>query len=121
LRLVVLRPLLRAWTLSLAPSTRKATYLRPKPIAEELRQDANDLLYEVQTVSNTAALFDDEDRWNDGHSWQSKTLYMANLESFLGHMRALMDFVCPPMNVSPFLGPPPGVSGATSAIIAPGK
>jgi hypothetical protein len=27
----------------------------------------------------------------------------------------------PPMNLSPFLGPPPGVSGATSAIIAPGR
>lgn len=119
---------MRAWTLSLAPGTRKATYLRPKPTAEELRQGANDLLYEVQMVSNTAALFDEEDRWDDGHGWQSKTLYMANLESFLVHMRALMDFVSPPrkwetqsVNVSPFLGPPPGVSGATSAIIAPGK
>src|SRR4029077_15920450 len=60
--------------------------LRPKPTAGELRQGANNLLYEVQMVSNAAALFDDEDRWNDGHGWQSKTLCMANLESFLVHM-----------------------------------
>ncbi|HWF31932.1 MAG TPA: hypothetical protein VG188_05175 [Solirubrobacteraceae bacterium] len=47
-------------------------------------------------VSNTVALFEDESSWNKGYGWQSKTLYMANLESFLVHMRALMDFVCPP-------------------------
>jgi hypothetical protein len=71
-------------------------YQRPAPIADELRQGANDLIYEVQMLANTAALLEDDSQWNTGWGWQSKTLYMSVLESFLTHARSLMDFVCPP-------------------------
>ncbi len=47
-------------------------------------------------LSNAAALSDDDRKWNTGRGWESKTLYMAALESFLTHARSLMDFVCPP-------------------------
>ena len=69
-------------------------YQRPTPTADELKQGANDLLYEVLMLSNTAQLLEDDGRWRWG--WDDKTLYMATLESFLTHTRSLMDFVCPP-------------------------
>jgi hypothetical protein len=68
---------------------------RSRPTAAQLAQGGNDLLYEVQMLSNTAALLEDERRWNEGWGWQSLTLYMAVVESFLLHARALMDFLCP--------------------------
>lgn len=71
-------------------------YQRPTPTATELQQSANDLLYEVQMLSNTAALLEDDRGWNTEHGWQSKTLYMALVEAFLTHTRSLADFVCPP-------------------------
>ena len=70
-------------------------YQRPTPTADELRQGTNDLLYEVQMLSNTAALLEEDSAWSDW-GWRSKTLYMATLESFLTHVRSLTDFVCPP-------------------------
>lgn len=93
-----LRKALRSWTLRLAPGSRSAAFLRPTPTPVELAEGANDLLYEVQMLFNTAALLEDDGRWNTGWGWQSKTLYMAILESFLVHARSLMDFVCPPRN-----------------------
>ena len=71
-------------------------YQRPTPTAAELQQGANDLLYEVLMLSNTAALLEEDSGWNTGSGWQSKTLYMALVEAFLTHARSLMDFVCPP-------------------------
>src|SRR5437899_9297385 len=68
---------------------------RPRPSSVQLAQGGNDLLYEVQMLSNTAALLDDERDWNTGWGWQSLTLYMAVVESFLIHARVLMDFLCP--------------------------
>lgn len=69
-------------------------YKRQAPTIVERAQGANDLLYEVQMLSNTAALLEDDHRWTSG--WDNKTLYMAVLESFLIHARSLADFVCPP-------------------------
>jgi hypothetical protein len=69
-------------------------YTRQEPTAAERAQGANDLLYEVQMLSNTAALLEDDGRWTWG--WENKTQYMATLESFLTHARSLADFVCPP-------------------------
>jgi hypothetical protein len=68
--------------------------IRPTPTVAEREQAANDLLYEVQMLSNAAALLEDDHRWTWG--WDDKTLYMATLESFLTHARSLADFVCPP-------------------------
>jgi hypothetical protein len=71
-------------------------YSRPTPTTEDLKQGGNHLLYEVQMLSNAAALLEDDSRWNKGWGWESKTLYMVTLESFLTHARSLTDFVCPP-------------------------
>lgn len=71
-------------------------YQRSTPTPAELEQGASDLTYEVLMLSNTAALLEDDSKWNKGWGWQSKTLYMATVESFLTHARSLMDFVCPP-------------------------
>jgi hypothetical protein len=68
---------------------------RSRPTEAQLAQGGNDLLYEAQMLSNTAALLEDERDWNEGWGWQSLTLYMAVVESFLLHARALMDFLCP--------------------------
>jgi hypothetical protein len=75
---------------------RSTTYVRPTPTPLELWEGANHVLYEVQMLSNTAALLEDDSEWNKGWGWQSKTLYLGTLESFLTHARSLMDFVCPP-------------------------
>jgi hypothetical protein len=71
-------------------------YQRPAPTAAELEQGADHLIYEVLMLSNAAALLEDDSKWNTGWGWQSNTLYMTALESFLTHARSLMDFVCPP-------------------------
>jgi hypothetical protein len=57
------------------------------------KRQANHLLYEVQQLSNAAALLD---RWDHGAGWKGKTLYLATVESFLIHARNLMDFLRPP-------------------------
>jgi hypothetical protein len=77
------RKALRSWTLRLAPGSRPAAFLRPTPTPLELAEAATDLLYELQMLFNTAALLEDDSQWNTGWGWQSKTLYMAVLESFL--------------------------------------
>ena len=46
-------------------------------------------------LSNTAALLDDPAQWGREWGWEHHTLYMAVLESFLVHVRNLMDFFCP--------------------------
>jgi hypothetical protein len=66
---------------------------RPDFTPDQLKIGGNHLLYEVAMLCNTAALLEDEDRWQWG--WQTKTLYMAVLESFLLHARSLMTFLCP--------------------------
>jgi hypothetical protein len=71
-------------------------YSRSTPTPTELRQGANDLLYEVQMLFNAAAILEDDGLWTNAWGWQGKTFYMATLESFLTHARSLMDFVCPP-------------------------
>ena len=77
-------------------SLRDMAYQRPAPPAAELQQGADHLIYEVLMLSNAAALLEDDSKWNTGWGWQSKTLYMTTLESFLTHARSLMDFACPP-------------------------
>jgi hypothetical protein len=67
---------------------------RPTFTSDQLQIGGNHLLYEVQMLCNTAALLEDDHRWT--HGWDSKTQYMATLESFLMHARSLMYFVSPP-------------------------
>ena len=65
---------------------------RRTPTQQELLDGGNHLLYEAQMLNNTAALLRDADRWS--HGWEDFTLYMATVESFLIHVRSLIDFLC---------------------------
>src|SRR5271163_1387625 len=67
---------------------------RPKFQPDQLKIGGNHLLYEVQMFSNTAALLGGEGQWEWG--WKDQTGYMAVVESFLMHTRAVMYFLCPP-------------------------
>jgi hypothetical protein len=66
---------------------------RPARSPDELLYSGNHLLYEMQMLSNTAALLEN---WPpDDQGWKSKTQYMSALESFLIHARSAIDFLCP--------------------------
>jgi hypothetical protein len=67
---------------------------RPTFARTQLKVAGNHVLYHVQMACNTAALLQEESRWEWG--WKDKTEYMAVLESFLMHARSIMYFLVPP-------------------------
>jgi hypothetical protein len=70
-------------------------YARLARTSEQNIQGGNHVLYETLMFFNLAALLDETERWSKGLNWDTKTLYMALVESMLVHRRSLMDFYFP--------------------------
>jgi hypothetical protein len=77
---------------------KKRSRRHPSPKPKQLSQRSDRLLYDVLMMGNTAALLDEDARWNDG--WRELTQSMAVVESLLAHTRSLIEFLYPPKRVT---------------------